>query len=356
MSSNNKTVCILAVVLTVTSRGTILGSESSNKANSIKKNKIPQCMRYRFAQMRQALPFTKWPKSHNLRLVKTNELSSLLSSELNDDLIISFGRIDFWDDCWAGGNAICRCRSLAKNTKPLPTELPPELKERLLENVSTEVRNNPNLLEKYLDKQLQIYREAKMFVVIGQLQMHLCVSPSTEAAYEYLIYKKSLTSLPVQSELDSFNSDKKNKALGTNSFIDFPVIMVVRDNIAVYINARGDFKDKALSLAKKIDGLIQKQPISSDSELQARRPTIIVSSRAKKTDSAKQKIVPFNTSTPEGTEVININAEVDGKQTWIKGKKIYIIGQQEQRIRVSITATTNELLTNKIEKEVIVEQ
>lgn len=300
--------------------------------------------------------FNNWPQS-GLRKVPPKIDKSLL---LNSGLVTELGP-SFNNETRFAGNSWTECEwtweRRVKVSKPLPTELPPERKKRLLEKMSPEKRNDPNFVKEYFKRKLDREKRSKRykFAITGSIRLRLCVTPCSRAAQEHLVIEWPLRSaLPTEAIVHKFSKSKRVENLGTIGFRAPPNVMFVRDNIAVIIDARGELAGEALPLAKKIDSLILKQPPLTYQQLLSRRPSITIAPHAEKTKAAEQKTVSYNVSAPAGQEIVDVKAYVDGRYASVKDGKIYIVGKKGL-VKVKLTATTSELLSNTVERELIID-
>lgn len=304
--------------------------------------------------------FNNWPQSDLLKVSpKVSEISKLflVNPNLATDKSVGFSGIN---EVYFAGNGWAECEWIRKRrveiSKPLPTELPPERKARLLAKMSPEKRNDPNFVEEYFKRKLDRERRSKRykFAVKGSISLRICVTPCSLAAQEHLVVEWPLRSaLPPRTIAYRFSESNRVEDLGTIGFREPPNVMFVRDNITVVINARGELAGEALPLAQKIDSLIKNQPALTYQQLLARKPSVMIAPYAEKTKAAEQKTVSYEVSAPAGQEIVSVRAYVDGQYASVKDGKIYIVGKAG-KVKVKLTATTGELLSNTFEREVII--
>jgi hypothetical protein len=300
-----------------------------------------------------------WPKTSILRKGLMVDKTMLTNENL-----VTRGRVSCSDESfggkeWFGG--VCRFNwdRFVKNTEPLPTDLPPERKQRWLERMKPEKRNDPNFVEEYLARKLKAHRKSKMYKGTGFIRGRIYVAPDSEAANASLMRDWGSCTLPIQGIVSQFAESNKNASLGTVSFVVNGRIAFVRDNIAVTIDARGEFADEGLELAKKIDDLIKQQPALTYEQLMARRPVITIENKAKKANYGF-KSVGFEVQTPAGVEVVKVRAYDEGNKsrTLSVNNGRVELGSRDKNTRrnIKITAITDELLCGTVEKEVVIEE
>lgn len=308
----------------------------------------------------KAVHIENWPKTDVLRVAPKVDESILLHPERLNRGGRSCGSGPFSDKTWFGGVGVWGWDRLVKNTEPLPTELPPERKKHLLERMSPEKRSDPNFVKEYLQRKLERYRKSKMHSVTGSIDLRVCVAPNSEVANAYLIERWQGCSLPTESIVSSFSESNRIKDIGTIGFIvgasdKYAHIQFVRDNIAIVIDARGELAVEGLPLAKKIDSLILQQPVSTYEQLLARRPSITIAAKAVKSTTTDRFTVSYDVSTPEGQEIADVKAYVNGESTWFEDGKIVIL-VKKGKVKVKLIAITRELLANTFERELIINE
>ncbi len=306
-----------------------------------------------------AINFQDWPKTEIRRTAPEISKSLLSKPERITRQNISYEAITFGGNTWALCSQSWDC--LEKNTEPLPMKLPPGRKEELLAHVSAEKRNDPNWVEKYLQRKLERHRKSKMFNITGQLTVKLCLAPSSQAAQEYSLYRMTSGTLPTEALAFMYASAKHPEGLGTISFLtesrnkDAVKIIFVRDNICVDIRADGNLVDEALVLAYKIDAKLINQSTLTYQQLLSNRPTVTIASVADKAKINGRRTVSYDAAAPVGQKIIRIIASVDGKNEAAKKGKIHL-ANKKGKVSVKVTAITNELLANTSEREVVVSE
>jgi len=314
-----------------------------------------EAFRSRVEALAAAVDFNSWPQSDFLKVSPKIGKSLLVEPNLVTKENFFCNEIRFiegdWSQCW------WQWRRVIERPKSLPMELPAARKEKLLAHLSPKLRNDPNFIESYLARLLERERKSKRykFSITGSMGLKVCVAPCSRAAQEYLVsYMPLRSNMGDRAIAQRFSESKRWEGLGTIGFVAPPMVMFARDNIAVIIDARGELAGEALPLARKIDALIKKQPALTYEQLLARKPSITIGERAQKTDLAGQETVSYEVSVPKGQEIVSVRAYVDGRQTGVKDGKVYIVGKKEGKVKVKLTTTTSELVSNAVEQEVII--
>lgn len=346
----------ILICLTGLLGGLTLGANSTNQTSpEIHYFQIEPVLKPYLDNIIQKVEPESWPKTNFLRTSPRIDKSLLPNPELVTRENIGLGLAVFADRALIGGGGKWSWDHLVKNPEPLPTDFPEEQKKWLLEHIPSRIRKDPNLVKEYMDRKLNYYRKSKMHRVVGSIELDVCVSPNSQAACEYLIYYHRGYSIPEESIAIQFSESKRLKDLGTIAFYEhwkgFEKIMLVRDNIAVVIDAHGELAKEALPLAKKIDALIQKQPALTYQELLARRPSIMIDANATKSKMTLETTTSYNVTAPAGQEIVDIKAYIDDQSAPIRDGKIHIINKKG-KVKVKVIATTSELLTNTFEREV----
>ena len=310
----------------------------------------------RFLKVRQAIDLKAFPETDILRTAPKikKQLLSIPDNITRESISASYG--GFTDKNWCGGHGEWDWDRLVKNPKP-PTELPKENREWLMEHLPAHIKDDPNLIEEYLKQHFERYKKARMNNVTGELRVKISVEPNFIQAYEFIIADQCYTSTLIEAVLSQFSESNRVKDIGTICFYrhhkSFSYVMFVRDNVAVLIDARGELASEGLPLAKKIDALIQKQPVLTAQQIQARRPIISISANAEK-DDYERKTATFKVSPPKGQEIVDVKAYINGKLAAIKDGTILIQGEITRPVKVKVVAVTSELIANTFETEVTI--
>jgi hypothetical protein len=304
---------------------------------------IPEVFRSRFSKIIQAINLKKIPETSTLRLAPLINEQLISAPDKITRKNVSIGYGVFTNKDWYGGNGIWNWHKVIKNPSP-PTELPEDAKASLLQHIPANIKNEPNLIQEYLNENFENYKKSKSEIVSGELRINLCVAPTSTLAYEYLIAQECISSLPTEAVISKFTESNHIDNLGMIAFSN--PLMFVRDNIAVIIDARGELASEAMPLAKKIDALIQKQPSLTAQQIQSHKPVISMSS---KVDNDKK--VDFKVSTPQGQEIADVKTYVDGQIASNNDGKVLIQGKKG-KVKVKVVAVTSELIANVQEVEV----
>lgn len=313
----------------------------------------------RIEAVETAVNFQDWPKTEIRRTAPEIDKSLISKPELITRQNISYQAISFGGSTWGQCSQSWDC--LEKNTEPLPTKLPPGRKEKLLAHVSAEKRNDPEWVEKYLQRKLERHRKSKEFDVAGQLSVKMCLAPNSEAAQEYLLYGMTSNTLPTEAVAVMYAKARQPEGLGTISFLiesrnkGSVKIIFARDNVCVDIRGDGNLSDEALTLAYKIDAKLVKQPTLTYQQLLSRRPTVTVAPIADRAKVNGRRTVSYDATAPTGQKIIRTIASVDGENEAAKEGKIYL-ADKKGKVPVKITAITNELLADTIERELTVNE
>jgi len=346
--------------LTIIAYGLTEGAETSNKASTIRFESLPIYPGFNAARVDavgKAIGFQNWPQTEVRRIGLVISKSLLSRPELITRESTSYSHVPFDQVPWGTFEWSCQC--LVESNEPLPTELLPERKARLLEHLSSEKRNDPNFVEEYLKRKLDRYRKSKKYCLNGEMDVELCLGPSSRAAQEYMLVIMTENTMPTEGVVSMYTHAKRPKRLGTVSFLtestkkDDIRVKFVRDNIFLNIRGNGCFADEVLPVAYKIDAMFIRQPALTYEQLLARRPSIKIAANAVKSTTADHFTAPYNVSAPEGANIVSVKAYVDGESTWFEDGRIVIRGKKG-KVKVKLTATTSELLSNSFEREVIV--
>jgi hypothetical protein len=340
--------------------GLIVGANSTSKTSpGIQYFRIEPFLKPYLDRIIQKVGIENWPKTSILRTAPNIDKSLLSKPKLITRESISRGLTVFADETLVGGGGRWSLDCVVKNPDPLPKELPEKRKAWLLEHMPLRIRNDPNLFKAYMARKLNDYKKSMMYRIKGSMEVDLCLAPNPHAACEYLIYYHRGCSIPAEAIARQFSESKRLKNLGTIAFGEnwkgFSKIMLVRDNIAMVIDARGELASEALSLAQEIDELIRRQPALTHEQLLARRPSITIAPKAEKTLAEGQWAVSFDTSAPAGQEIVDVRSYVDGQLSGIEDHRVVITNKKKgQSVRVKVITTTSELLTNATERQVTI--
>jgi len=301
-------------------------------------------MKERVKQLADQVKLQSWPRSDLTRTAPKIEKGLLPCPERVTSETISHRSVSFQDGLW--GWLSCSWDRWVKNPNPLPAELPEGNPMR----IPPVIQNDPEKIKEYKQKRLERYRKSKMNIRSGAISMDLFVAPCARAAQEWMIYKMSINSLPVEA-LKGYAKDLKTGDLGTVSFIRKSTVWFVRDNICVRIHGEGEWAEGILPLARKIDTLIVNQPALSYRELLARRPQVSIASLSDDVKSSESQCVSYTISSV--SPIKNVHSTVNGRDGGgVQGKKDCVaLPNVKGNVKVRVEVVNDELLANFDEKE-----
>ena len=317
----------------------------------------PDFNKTRIDAVAKAVNFQEWAQTE-IRYVAPVINKSLLA---RPGLVIrestSYNQVQFrqipWGKCkWSWGHLI-------ESGQQLPTELPPEREAKLLARLAPELRSDPDYVREYLKRKLDRYRESKRYSLDGEMFVEVCLAPSSRAAQEYLLTMMTQNTMMTEKLTQMYSSAERPQALGTISFLtestkkDDICVQFVRANLCISIRAKGSFADEALPLARKIDSRIVQQPVLTYQQLIARRPSVTIASKLEGVKG--QRKVSYNVSTPENRKIAHVWAPIDGQNAANKDGTISL-GWKTGVANIKLTVTTDELLANTCERQVILDE
>jgi hypothetical protein len=306
----------------------------------------------------EALNFSQWPTTDIMRVAPVVDKAAIERSGLISRESKSYNTVELAQNSW--GIYRWSADYFVENKQPLPTELPADRVGNIIEHLPPHLKNDPDYVEKYIQKALERYRDSLKRCLQGTMVVEMCLTPNSKAAGEYLLSKMVACTMPLDAIVKQHLATEKIPNLGILNFVKtngnrFTIIEFVRDNIAVIIDARGEFTDEGLALARKIDDLIKQQPVLTYEQLMARRPVITMANKVKK-DKYDVKSVDFEVLKPAGVEVINSRAfDEEDASLAVKDGKITLRGKTGTK-KVKITAITDELLCTTVEQEVVLDE
>jgi hypothetical protein len=306
--------------------------------------------------------FVDWPRTDIYRVVPRLDksvlgISKAISSEKVFYNLSSVGQSKWPEMMW-------KCSKAVRREEPVPTELPPKEMERIEKRLATlppRMRNDPNYVEKLIQRRLDKYRKSRMYRVEGYLDVEIYAAPSCRAAQEFMLVDMISNSMTTELTVSTYARGKQPKGLGTVSFVtesakrDDVRVRFVRDNIYVKIFGDRIFAQEALPVARKIDGLLKAKGFTK-TQLSARRPVVKMESAAEKRKRKKERWIAFDATVPAGTKIVHKRAFVDGEEVDVIGKAIRIVGRTSGKAKVTLTVMTDELGTETIEQEVTIEE
>ncbi len=194
----------------------------------------------------------------------------------------------------------------------------------------------------------------------GSLTMKMVAAGSAHAAQEWLIYESAQSTQDTDSIVKSFGKDKKVDKLGDVAFKDGGTLRFVRDNIAVCIQADGDYVKKLDDFTANIDMAVLNTPELK--YMPAARRILKPGELAKQKDADGNDVYSYKfTAAPAGCEMIHLDAAVDGEEIPIllnivdnlNGKQINL-GRRKGEVKIKITAVTYNLMVDVMETTVTV--
>jgi hypothetical protein len=301
-----------------------------------------------------ALGFQNWPQTDVWRVAPNSDRSMLIHPEKITREDKSYRIISLGQDCW--GSYKWKIEQFIENDKPLPTELPEERENNLLQRIAPELRNDPNYVKKYLDEKLERYRQSQKYHNSGLLEVEICNAPNSKAAHECLLINITANTMTPAMVISLYSNSEKLSDLGTMSYVhrgnNSKFVDFVRDNIFVTIRGDGEFSDEALPLARKIDSAIIKGPSLTYEQLISRRPLITIAPLAEKMEGRRwQKSISYNVSTPNDVNVVNTTVLYGDKRDGVTDGKI-IIPDMREPTSIKLLAITSELLVGQCERMV----
>lgn len=303
----------------------------------------------------RALDFGNWPRVKNLYVAPEVTRSLISRPERVTGESASYGYVRFGEDLW--GKYDLSWRSVAETKEPVPRELPPDLKDKLLNKLSDEQRKDEEFVSEYLKLSLDRYVKTRKHRLDGELMIEVCLTPGSRSANEYMLARMTENMMSTEGLIDMYKSAKRPARLGNISFLAVSRtkkdvrINLVRGNIYLGIRANGVFASDALPLAQKIDAMILKQPPLTSRQLTGRRPLVSISPEAKDDNTVDFDIATKTT----GQKAVSVSAFIDGENATIKDGSV-LLADRKGKARVKIIAVTRELLVISSERELIVNE
>ncbi len=310
----------------------------------------PMTNRQRVEAVAKVAGLENWPRTEARRLAPHIDKKLLSDPTLVTGEWVAYDPVLLGRQIW--GQAWWSWKRRVPNPEPLPTELPPDVKEQILKQ---KAHLSPEAQAKILAGRLKRYRESKKHITTGQMELKVVTAPSCRAAQEYLIWESTQCSLATHAVASAFRPEKRLMGLGTIGFRRGPILRSVRDNICVIIRGTGDFGKEVLPLAKKIDGLIQKQPVLTERELMARRPTVRLNTVVQKAADVPehQPAVAYNVTGADGLKVLGRRATINGQYAAAKEGRV-LLGIAKGTVRVRLTVIVEGLLASTAEADIVV--
>jgi hypothetical protein len=309
----------------------------------------------RIGAVGMALDFLDWPQTAGLHVAPLIDISLLSEPELVTRQTVSYGYVLFEGIPW--GKYELQWNHLSEQPQPMAEELPADLKERYLQKLRRDQRDNPEFVEEYLRGKLDRYRQSKRYRLEGEMQVEVCLSPGSRAAQEYLLDSMTGNMMATADLVRMYRAAPRPAGLGNTAFFlesrrrDSAQVMFVRANLCVKIRANGTLANEALPLAKKIDLMITGQPVFTSRQLLSRRPTLSLAAGAAK----GERTVSYSISVSPGHEVLTVRASMDGQQVAVENGKIYL-PVKKGKAEVKLIAITHELLAGYLVKEIVADE
>jgi hypothetical protein len=313
---------------------------------------VPGFDKTRAGAVAEATAFRDWPKTRVCRMAPAVDKPLLSRPELVTRDSVSYTVVQFGREPWASGK--WSWDALVESKKPVPKELPPELKTEAMKRVSTGQKDDPAFVDRYLSRKLKRYQMSQKYRLEGQMAVEMTLAPNSAAAQEYLLAATTNNTLPTEILGKMYAGAKRPEGLGTLSFLtesrnaDDVNVRFVRDNICLNVWANGSLAAEALPLARKIDAMIARQPKLTLTQLTSRRPSVTVSPKP-----GERKTVSYEVSVPAGQELVRVDALIDGQWAAAKDGTIDLSGRKG-RVTVRVTAITSALLAGSAERDLVV--
>jgi hypothetical protein len=318
--------------------------------------------RTRMNEVAKTVSMDKWPHSDLLRLAPPITKDMLMDPAAVTSEWVDYSTSRFKDNTAVSARWTWDCH--VQNPE-MPTELPKTYVDLFLKNLTEKQRNDPNFVKERLKEALERYQKSKERIRVGNLRVDICRAPDANTAQEFLISLASLTPLPTGLVTSHFSNEARMEGLGNVAF-NRGWLTFVRDNIAVAIKADGRMEQETVPLAKKIDALIQKQPVLTKEQLQSSQPLVTIAALGRKVPpvsgpGSRLKTVPhghlvdYSVSVPPGQEIASLAAfviDAKGKaRTEIVDGKIRVVSS-DPSVKIRIEVITTGLLATAVERDV----
>ena len=255
----------------------------------------------------KALDFQNWPQTNVFRVAPSVDKSMLQRPDLVTREGKSYNTVQFGQDSWGW------CKWWASyvtkiDLASLPNELPTDRKNEFLARLPEKVRNDPNQVEKLLQRMLERHRDAMQKYLEGSITVEIVVTPSSVAAQEYLLSRMIENTIPIEGLIGMYSSSEKSSEIGNLNFINTgrdntKLIKFIRNNIVVNIDARGQFSTEAFPLAQKIDSAIKQQSPLTYQQLLSRRPSPAIAANIVQKRIDGQRSIPYSITVPNNRSI-----------------------------------------------------
>jgi hypothetical protein len=307
--------------------------------------------RKRMQEVADAVQVDRWPRSDVLRLAPPLEKNLLVDPCAVTRESIHYSTERFKDNTAVEVRWGLDC--VIDNPNGVPSELPPDYRDRLLSHLTGEQRKDPNFVKERLKRALELYKRSSRSKVAGSLMVDVCRAPDANTAQEFLISLRSNTQMPTEGIVWDFSTERRIEGLGDVAF-NRGWLMFVRDNIAVAIRGEGQLEQEAMILAKKMDAMIQKQPVLKKEQLQLLRPVVSIADSGRRAD-ARTHLVDYSVSVPGNQEIASLQAYVIDARgrngAPIADGKIRVM-TPSKAAKIRVEAITTGMLANAAERDV----
>jgi len=298
----------------------------------------------RLQKIAEATAFARWPKPDGLAVAPEVRRTLLSRPELVTRETTSFQMVVFEGEQW--GVARVAWQNLTNSDRARPNELPSELREKYLQQLTNEQRADPATVERYMARRLERYRAAHNQRLAGEMNIEVALGPSALAVQEYLLAHLADNMLPDDALVATYRNAPTPEGLGDRGWVtesrtkESTRIQLVRRNVVLILSARGSFVEEALPFARRFDGLIARQPALTREQLQSRRPTVTLA--AEKTAGALR----YSISAPADVQIADTLALVDGRTVRPRDRAVQL-ADVTGRANVRVFVITRELLVGR---------
>lgn len=304
----------------------------------------------RAAALAKAVDFQNWPQTETKYVAPVITRALLAKPESVTRSSISYSLAEFEGTPW--GKCHVSWARLIKNERPAPREFSPERKKELLARLPVEKQKDERFVVQYLERKLERFRQSQQFILDGELNIEICLTPNSRAAQEYLLTAMTGSSLPTESLVSMYAAARREQGLGTMNLVtgspgkNRTDIRCVRGNLYLSIRASGCFAGEALALARAIDAQVAGQTMFTREQLLQRRPEVKIAAQLK-----GQPAAPYDIGLTPGNRIVYMRALVDDKETAVKEKAI-VLPDKKGKSKVKLIVLTDELLAGIVEQEI----